>query len=214
MYSAAHLQKQFDAACQTIVGTPFDAKQPAHILAVGLYVRATETAGAILSIYPTQFHSAILTLGRALLEAIAQLGYLSKDTVKHYHALTLMDLEETLHRLEDNSHQKKTDLRQLHADIEHYKSMGVKRVSLKRMLSDWGYAELYESYRFLSHHSHVSLSSIIDTSIKHASMNLGSQMSHEVQNAIFGLLIELLKEGEIAFLRILNAPINPPSPAV
>ncbi len=213
MYNVTNLQSQFDIACKTIVDTPFDAKQPAHILAVGLYVRATETAGAVLSIYPTQFHSAILTLGRSLLEAIAQLGFLSKDTVKHYHALTLMDLEETLHRLEDNSHQK-ADLSQLHADIEHYKSLGVKRVSLKRMLADWGYAEVYESYRFLSHHSHVSLSSIADTSIKHASMNLGSQMSPEVQNAIFGLLVELLKEGEIAFLRILNTALQPPSPAV
>lgn len=207
MYAATDLQTQFDASCQTIVRTPFNAKQPAHILAVGLYVRATETAGAVLSIYPTQFHSAILTLGRTLLEAIAQLGYLSKDTVKHCNVLTLMDLEETLHRLEDNSHQK-TDLTPLQTDIEHLKLAGVKRVSLKRMLADWGYADVYESYRFLSHHSHVSLTSIADTSIKHASMNLGSQMSPEVENAIMGLMVELLKEGEIAFLRILSVGVN------
>lgn len=207
IYTEHDLQAQFEHACDVIVATRYDALQSAHILAVGLFVRAVETAGAIVHLHPTQYHSAILSLSRNLLEAIAQLGFLSKNPIRHCEVLTFMDLEETLHRLEDNTHHQ-TDLQPIHERLKEYAAQGIKRVSLKKMLAVWGYADVYESYRFLSHHSHVSLTSIADTSIRHASMNLGSQMSPEVQTAIFGLLIELLKEGEKAFLTIL-APIHP-----
>ncbi|TDR30923.1 DUF5677 domain-containing protein [Hydromonas duriensis] len=206
-YTAEDLHTQCEHAAQIVLRTPFDNSQPAQILAVGLFVRAVETVGAALVIYPTHFHSAIMTLARTLLEATAQLGFLSKNPKLHYDALHLMDLEEKYLRL-DASSQPHDDLSELRQAIEQYKHKGIKRPSLKKMLTVWGYADVYESYRFLSQHSHTSLTSIADLSIQHAHIKLGSRMSEDTENAIFGLMVELLKEGEKAFLYILtpNAP--------
>lgn len=193
IYTIETLQQQYERSCQYILQAQYDPRDTKQVLAIGLYIRAVESVGAILTLLPTEFHSAIFTLARTTLEACAQLGYLSKNPEQHTKVLMLMDLEESLRRIEDNP-QFTQERGALQTQIDSYKNEGLKRVNLRKMLEIWGYPEVYDNYRFLSQHSHVSVSSIAEISVGVETLRLGGRMSAEIAQGILALLCELLGE--------------------